>query len=127
MAHTLDHEEDYPNSTNAAAKPRFTPDVTKDYDTFETDKYRLIESFSKVKVPYYRMLNKQNNQEKIVDDANLAMLMQDKNIAMSIEKGIIDPLLVTKTALKNAISVVSTIISADCVISNIRVDNGSEV
>ena len=40
-----------------------------------------------------------------------------------IKNGIIDPVLVTKTALKNAISVVSTIISADCVISNIRVDN----
>ena len=39
--------------------------------------------------------------------------------------GIIDPLLVTKTALKNAISVVSTIISANCVISNIRVDESS--
>ena len=41
-----------------------------------------------------------------------------------IEKGIIDPLLVTKTALKNAVSVVSTIVSADCVISNIRVNEG---
>jgi len=39
--------------------------------------------------------------------------------------GIIDPVLVTKTALKNAVSVVSTIISADCVISNIRADEGS--
>ena len=37
-----------------------------------------------------------------------------------IKAGIIDPVLVTKTALKNAVSVVSTIISADCVISNIR-------
>ena len=42
-----------------------------------------------------------------------------------IEKGIIDPVLVTKTALKNAISVVSTIISANCVISNIRINEGS--
>jgi chaperonin GroEL len=42
-----------------------------------------------------------------------------------IKSGIIDPLLVTKSALKNAVSVVSTIISADCVISNIRVDEGS--
>tara|TARA_R100000700_G_scaffold18111_1_gene24790 strand:+ start:3054 stop:4622 length:1569 start_codon:yes stop_codon:yes gene_type:complete len=42
-----------------------------------------------------------------------------------IKNGIIDPVLVTKTALKNAVSVVSTIISADCVISNIRVDEGS--
>ena len=39
-----------------------------------------------------------------------------------IKEGIIDPVLVTKSALKNAISVVSTIISADCVISNIRVE-----
>ena len=37
-----------------------------------------------------------------------------------INKGIIDPLLVTKTALKNAVSVSSTIISADAVISNVR-------
>jgi len=37
-----------------------------------------------------------------------------------IKAGIIDPVLVTKSALKNAVSVVSTIISADCVISNMR-------
>ena len=37
-----------------------------------------------------------------------------------IKTGIIDPVLVTKTALKNAISVVNTIVSADCVISNMR-------
>ena len=42
-----------------------------------------------------------------------------------IDSGIIDPVLVTKTALKYAVSVVSTIISADCVISNIRLDEGS--
>jgi len=42
-----------------------------------------------------------------------------------ITAGIIDPVLVTKSALKNAVSVVSTIISADCVISNIRVNEGS--
>ena len=42
-----------------------------------------------------------------------------------IKSGIIDPVLVTKTALKNAASVVSTIISADCVISNIRVNERS--
>ena len=37
-----------------------------------------------------------------------------------VEAGIIDPVLVTKSALKNAVSVVTTIISADCVISNMR-------
>ena len=38
-----------------------------------------------------------------------------------IANGIIDPVLVTKSALKNATSVASTIISADCVISNVRI------
>ena len=42
-----------------------------------------------------------------------------------VKAGIIDPVLVTKTALKNAVSVVTTIISADCVISNIRVNESS--
>ena len=42
-----------------------------------------------------------------------------------ISAGIIDPVLVTKSALKNAVSVVTTIISADCVISNIRINEGS--
>jgi len=40
--------------------------------------------------------------------------------ATMISAGIIDPVLVTKSALKNAVSVVLTIISADCVISNMR-------
>ena len=47
------------------------------------------------------------------------------NFVNMIESGIIDPVLVTKTALKNAVSVISTIISADCVISNIRLDESS--
>ena len=43
-----------------------------------------------------------------------------------VETGIIDPVLVTKTALKNAISVVNTIVSADCVISNMRLIDESD-
>ena len=42
-----------------------------------------------------------------------------------IDAGVIDPVLVTKSALKNAVSVVSTIISADCVISNIRINESN--
>ena len=42
-----------------------------------------------------------------------------------IQAGIIDPVLVTKSALKNAVSVVTTIISADCIISNMRGNESS--
>ena len=41
-----------------------------------------------------------------------------------IDEGIIDPLSVTKSALKNAASVATTILSTDCVINNIRVHEG---
>lgn len=42
-----------------------------------------------------------------------------------IKSGIIDPLLVTKSALRNAASVATTILSTDCVINNLRVEDES--
>ena len=42
-----------------------------------------------------------------------------------IKSGIIDPLLVTKSALQNAASVATTILSTDCVINNLRIDESN--
>ena len=42
-----------------------------------------------------------------------------------IKSGIIDPLLVTKSALQNAASVSTTILSTDCVINNLRIDESN--
>ena len=39
------------------------------------------------------------------------------------EAGIVDPLLVTKSALRNAASVATTILSTDCVINNLRIQS----
>ena len=68
--------------------------------------------------------------ETILENANMPIVYpQIKNRGIDvktgkdvnmIKAGIIDPVLVTKSALKNAVSVVTTIISADCVISNKR-------
>jgi|TARA_R110000822_G_scaffold300431_1_gene423805 chaperonin GroEL len=74
--------------------------------------------------------------ETILDNAGLQNVVLHEGIGYGIDvttgkevdmikTGIIDPVLVTKTALKNAVSVVSTIISADCVISNIRIPHAS--
>jgi len=46
------------------------------------------------------------------------------NMVNMIDNGIIDPLLVTKSALKNAASVATTILSTDCVINNLRINEG---
>jgi chaperonin GroEL len=47
------------------------------------------------------------------------------NMVHMIDSGIIDPLLVTKSALQNAASVATTILSTDCVINNIRVNESN--
>ena len=73
--------------------------------------------------------------ETIIDNAGMKIntgmkegygcnVITGKYIKM-IDEGIIDPVLVTKSALKNAVSVALTIMSADCVISNIRIENAS--
>ena len=97
---TLNNEEDYPSSTNSQSKARFTPDIVKDYDTFESDKYRLIESFSKIKVPYFRMVNLQSGEEKILDENALANIMQDEKTRLAVDEGMIDFVQVMQTRIK---------------------------
>ncbi len=47
------------------------------------------------------------------------------NMVHMIKSGIIDPLQVTKSALQNAASVATTILSTDCVINNLRINEGN--
>tara|TARA_R100000544_G_C2224253_1_gene59551 strand:+ start:363 stop:1916 length:1554 start_codon:yes stop_codon:yes gene_type:complete len=47
------------------------------------------------------------------------------NMVNMVKLGIIDPLLVTKSALINAASVATTILSTDCVINNMRIDESN--
>ena len=79
-----------------------------------------------IKAPYHTILHNAGITPSIEKggDGVGCNVITGENVNM-IEAGIVDPLLVTKTALKNAVSVVSTIISADCVISNARVENAS--
>mgnify|MGYP003638854289 CR=1 FL=1 len=78
-----------------------------------------------VKLPFHTILDNAG-----IDNKNEPMLGQGIDVVTGelcdmIANGIIDPVLVTKSALKNAVSVVSTIISADCIISNIRADESN--
>ena len=62
------NDETYPSNSNERTMGSFTPDYVKDYDRGEgSEKYQLIESFSKIKVSFYRILNKQNGEERILD------------------------------------------------------------
>ena len=49
----------------------------------------------------------------------------DAKVKDMIDAGIIDPAMVTKEALSNAVSVALTVLSTDCVISNMRADESN--
>ena len=77
--------------------------------------------FESIKAPYYTILDNAGIVEiKKSTIKNRGIDVKTGKEVNMIKAGIIDPVLVTKSALKNAVSVVTTIISADCVISNKR-------
>ena len=104
-------EEDWPDNSNKRTMASFTPDVVKDYDyQGSSQKYRLIEHYSKVKVPYYRLLDKRNNQEKIVSKEQFDALSQDKQFLGAINKGLIDFVEVQQTRIRQTCSVVQIVL-----------------
>ena len=78
-----------------------------------------------IKAPYKTILSNANLPYMEFPMKGMGVDVVKGKPANMIKAGIIDPVLVTKTALKNAVSVVKTIISADCVISNKRIENAS--
>jgi chaperonin GroEL len=73
-----------------------------------------------IKAPYLTILENAGLPEVYPQIKNRGIDVKTGKDVNMIKAGIIDPVLVTKSALKNAVSVVSTIISADCIISNKR-------
>ena len=78
-----------------------------------------------IKSPYKTILDNANLEYKETGKKGTGLNVICNTSVNMIDAGIIDPVLVTKTALKNAVSVVNTIFSADCVISNIRINAGN--
>ena len=73
-----------------------------------------------IKAPYHTILENAGIGIVYPQIKNKGIDVKTGKDVNMIKAGIIDPVLVTKSALKNAVSVVTTIISADCVISNKR-------
>ena len=94
-------EEDWPDNSNKRTMGSFTPDVVKDYDyQGSSEKYRLIENYSKVKVPYYRLLDRQSGQERIVPEKQFREMEQDKQFLNLIKKGLMDFVEVQQTRIR---------------------------
>ena len=79
-----------------------------------------------IRSPFYTIMSNANikHEDFLVKRNKGIDAISGKQVNM-IKAGIIDPVLVTKTALKNAISVATTIMSADCIISNMRLDESN--
>ena len=73
-----------------------------------------------IQSPYKTILDNAGLDKKQLKSKKDGIDVVTGKIVNMIKAGIIDPVLVTKTALINAASVASTIISADCIISNVR-------
>ena len=125
-----DRVEDAIYATKAALKEGIVPgggvallDASRKITAEAVGEEILLEA---IKAPFLTILDNAGIEDNTVDskEGEGIDVVTGSNVNM-IESGIIDPVLVTKTALKNAVSVVSTIISADCVISNIRINESS--
>ena len=94
-------DDTYPTSRNRQEGSSFTPDITKDYDWGEgSEKYRIIEDFRKVKVPYFRILDIKSGEEKVLDNDGLETLLQNEDTAKAFDQGLFDIVQVQQTRIK---------------------------
>ena len=74
-----------------------------------------------IRKPYEVILqNAGITTNKVSESKGIGLDVVTGQVSDMVKAGIIDPLLVTKSALKNAASVATTIMSTDCVINNVR-------
>jgi chaperonin GroEL len=73
-----------------------------------------------IKAPYKTILANAGIQPSEEQGKGKGLDVVTGKVVNMVKSGIIDPLLVTKSALRNAASVATTILSTDCVINNLR-------
>ena len=76
--------------------------------------------YQAIRKPYELILKNAGIEKLSKLEEGMGLDVVTGNTVNMVKAGIIDPLLVTKSALKNAASVATTILSTDCVINNMR-------
>ena len=121
-----DRVEDAICATKAAVKEGIVSgggiallDASKETKAKTTGEKILLEA---IKAPFKTILNNAGLEEVGTPEEGMGVNVITGDIVNMVDKGIIDPLLVTKSALKHAASVATTILSTDCVINNLRVE-----
>ena len=70
-------EEDYPYASNKNSMQVFTPDVTKDLDEYQSERYQILERFFKTKVPFYRVVDTRSGEEMILNEEEFAAFLKE--------------------------------------------------
>ena len=122
-----DRIEDAICATKAAIKEGIVPgggiallNASHNIDTFSVGEEILLDS---IRAPFRTILDNAGIEEvpiKVISSIGYGLNVVTGETVDMIKAGIIDPLLVTKSALRNAASVATTILSTDCVINNLR-------
>jgi chaperonin GroEL len=122
-----DRIEDAICATKAAIKEGIVPgggiallNASYVIDTFSLGEEILLDS---IKAPFKTILDNAGIEDvpiEIISKIGYGLNVITGETVKMIDAGIIDPLLVTKSALRNAASVAVTILSTDCVINNLR-------
>jgi chaperonin GroEL len=130
MKEKKDRVEDAIYATKAALKEGIVPgggvallDAAKKITADAVGEKILLQA---IKAPFITILENAGIEDNIINGKQgegINVVTGEKTDM--IKAGVIDPVLVTKSALKNAVSVVTTIISADCVISNMRTNESN--
>jgi hypothetical protein len=100
---SMNNEEDYPSSGKKNSSKSFTPDVVKDFDRGGFERYRILERFEKIKVPFYRLFNKQNGEEKVVSLSEYEQVLEENSHL--IESGLVEAVEVLQTRVRNVATV----------------------
>ena len=93
-------EEDYPSSGKRNSSNSFTPDSTYESEYNRVNKYRILERFTKVKVPFYRVFNKQDGAESILDVDKYERFLQNEQAQLLMKAGMIEIVEVVQTRIK---------------------------
>tara|TARA_R100000900_G_scaffold136008_1_gene113804 strand:- start:4655 stop:6652 length:1998 start_codon:yes stop_codon:yes gene_type:complete len=92
--------DDYPDSTQKNSQKVFTPAEvdSKDYDGAITDRYRLLERFTRVKVPFYRIADNKEGSEIIMNQEQFFIFAEQNE--RDIESGRYEYVEILQTRIK---------------------------
>ena len=107
-------EEDYPDAQNKISYEFTTPAEAKDKDAMHTKNYQILERFTKVKVPFYRVVDARSQEEMVLSEPEFSEFLQENPGVF--ERGLMDFEEVMQTRVR-AVASVGEVVLYDTIMS----------